>query len=132
MDDRDTLRETAVASVRTRVTCTASARHCRHSPLLAIVLVFRPPPLAMQTINRFLYGPTPEEKVRAWQVKLRSEQRVIEREMRQVRRRPWSKGLVAHCVLARYRHEEGAADSEAAGEEGRCEICADNGQGGCA
>lgn len=59
-----------------------------HSPLLAIVLVFRPPPLAMQTINRFLYGPTPEEKVRAWQAKLRSEQRVIEREMRQVRRRP--------------------------------------------
>lgn len=41
--------------------------------------------LAMQSINRFLYGPTPEEKVRAWQGKLRAEQRVIEREMRQVR-----------------------------------------------
>lgn len=52
-----------------------------------IVLVFRPPP-AMQSINRFLYGPTPEEKVRAWQAKLRSEQRVLEREMRQVRQRP--------------------------------------------
>ncbi|KAI0719568.1 vacuolar sorting protein Vps24 [Cerioporus squamosus] len=38
----------------------------------------------MQSINRFLYGPTPEEKVRAWQAKLRSEQRVLEREMRQL------------------------------------------------
>ncbi|OCH94118.1 vacuolar sorting protein Vps24 [Obba rivulosa] len=38
----------------------------------------------MQTINRFLYGPTAEEKVRAWQTKLRSEQRVLDREMRQL------------------------------------------------
>ncbi|EIN10365.1 vacuolar sorting protein Vps24 [Punctularia strigosozonata HHB-11173 SS5] len=38
----------------------------------------------MQTINRFLYGPTPEEKVRAWQAKLRSEQRQLDREMRQL------------------------------------------------
>lgn len=38
----------------------------------------------MQSINRFLYGPTPEEKVRAWQNKLRSEARSIDREMRQV------------------------------------------------
>ena len=39
----------------------------------------------MQTINRFLYGPTPEERVRAWQAKLRQESRVLDREMRQVR-----------------------------------------------
>lgn len=38
----------------------------------------------MQTINRLLYGPTPEEKVRAWQIKLRSESRQLDREMRQV------------------------------------------------
>ncbi|TFK75856.1 Snf7-domain-containing protein [Pluteus cervinus] len=38
----------------------------------------------MQSINRFLYGPTPEEKVRAWQTKLRSESRLLEREMRQL------------------------------------------------
>ncbi|KAL0949501.1 hypothetical protein HGRIS_009555 [Hohenbuehelia grisea] len=38
----------------------------------------------MQSINRFLYGPTPEEKVRAWQSKLRAEQRVLDREMRQL------------------------------------------------
>lgn len=38
----------------------------------------------MQTINRFLYGPTPEERVRAWQGKLRSESRQLDREMRQV------------------------------------------------
>jgi hypothetical protein len=39
---------------------------------------------AMQSINRFLYGPTPEEKVRAWQSKLSSESRQLDREMRQV------------------------------------------------
>ncbi|KXN89635.1 Vacuolar protein sorting-associated protein 24 [Leucoagaricus sp. SymC.cos] len=38
----------------------------------------------MQTINRFLYGPTPEERVRAWQSKLRTEQRHLDREMRQL------------------------------------------------
>ncbi|KAL4241968.1 Snf7 family protein [Abortiporus biennis] len=38
----------------------------------------------MQSINRFLYGPTAEEKVRAWQGKLRAEQRVLDREMRQL------------------------------------------------
>ena len=42
-------------------------------------------PSTMQSINRFLYGPTAEEKVRAWQSKLRSEQRALDREMRQVR-----------------------------------------------
>ncbi len=38
----------------------------------------------MQTINRFLYGPTPEDQVRAWQAKLRQESRMLDREMRQV------------------------------------------------
>lgn len=38
----------------------------------------------MQSISRFLYGPTPEERVRAWQTKLRSESRQLDREMRQV------------------------------------------------
>jgi len=38
----------------------------------------------MQSINRFLYGPTHEERVRAWQVKLRSESRQLDREMRQL------------------------------------------------
>ncbi|KAF5333165.1 hypothetical protein D9611_002475 [Ephemerocybe angulata] len=38
----------------------------------------------MQSINRFLYGPTPEEKVRAWQAKLRAETRQLDREMRQL------------------------------------------------
>lgn len=39
----------------------------------------------MQSINRFFYGPSPEEKVRAWQRRLKSEQRHLEREIRQVR-----------------------------------------------
>ncbi|KAF8138708.1 vacuolar sorting protein Vps24 [Boletus edulis] len=38
----------------------------------------------MQSINRFLYGPTPEEKVRAWQGKLRAESRQLDRETRQL------------------------------------------------
>ncbi|KAH9938165.1 Snf7-domain-containing protein [Fomitopsis serialis] len=38
----------------------------------------------MQTINRFLYGPTPEERVKQWQAKLRQEQRVLDREIRQL------------------------------------------------
>jgi charged multivesicular body protein 3 len=38
----------------------------------------------MQSINRFLYGPTPEEKVRAWQTKLRAESRNLDRDMKQV------------------------------------------------
>ncbi|EKM59877.1 uncharacterized protein PHACADRAFT_138192 [Phanerochaete carnosa HHB-10118-sp] len=38
----------------------------------------------MQSINRFLYGPTPEERIRAWQTKLRAEQRQLDREMRQL------------------------------------------------
>ncbi|KIY74061.1 vacuolar sorting protein Vps24 [Cylindrobasidium torrendii FP15055 ss-10] len=38
----------------------------------------------MQSINRFLYGPTAEEKVKAWQGKIRTEQRTLDREMRQL------------------------------------------------
>ncbi|KLO08275.1 hypothetical protein SCHPADRAFT_908766 [Schizopora paradoxa] len=38
----------------------------------------------MQSINRFLYGPTPEERVRKWQSSLRAEQRRLDREMRQL------------------------------------------------
>ncbi|KAF9464502.1 vacuolar sorting protein VPS24 [Collybia nuda] len=38
----------------------------------------------MQTINRLLYGPTPEERVRAWQTRLRSESRQLDREMKQL------------------------------------------------
>ncbi|KAH7887693.1 vacuolar sorting protein Vps24 [Phlebopus sp. FC_14] len=38
----------------------------------------------MQTINRFFYGPTPEERVRAWQSKLRAESRQLDRELRQL------------------------------------------------
>jgi charged multivesicular body protein 3 len=35
----------------------------------------------MKSINRFIYGPTPEEKVREWQTKLRTEQRQLDREI---------------------------------------------------
>ncbi|KZW04230.1 hypothetical protein EXIGLDRAFT_663708 [Exidia glandulosa HHB12029] len=38
----------------------------------------------MQSINRFLYGPTPEERVRTWQQKLRAESRQLDREIRQL------------------------------------------------
>ncbi|KAH7105523.1 vacuolar sorting protein VPS24 [Auriculariales sp. MPI-PUGE-AT-0066] len=38
----------------------------------------------MQSINRFLYGPTAEERVRSWQQKLRGESRQLDREIRQL------------------------------------------------
>lgn len=38
----------------------------------------------MQSVNRFLYGPTPEERVRSWRGKLRSETRKLDMDMRQV------------------------------------------------
>ncbi|KAF9780108.1 vacuolar sorting protein Vps24 [Thelephora terrestris] len=40
--------------------------------------------MAMESINRFLYGPTPEQRVQEWQSKLRQESRVLDREMRQL------------------------------------------------
>ncbi|KAG8902429.1 Vacuolar protein-sorting-associated protein 24 [Tulasnella sp. 403] len=38
----------------------------------------------LKSINRALYGPTPEEKVRAWQSKLKAESRALDREIRQL------------------------------------------------
>ena len=39
----------------------------------------------MDSINRFIWGPTPEQRVREWQAKLRTESRKLDREMHQVR-----------------------------------------------
>ncbi|EJT47505.1 hypothetical protein A1Q1_03617 [Trichosporon asahii var. asahii CBS 2479] len=36
----------------------------------------------MKSINRFFYGPTPEERVREWRQKLRGEERKLDREIR--------------------------------------------------
>ncbi|GAA6012997.1 hypothetical protein JCM10207_008407 [Rhodosporidiobolus poonsookiae] len=38
----------------------------------------------MQAVNRFLWGPTPQEKVRKWQQQLKKEQRTLEREIHQL------------------------------------------------
>ncbi len=59
-----------------------SASHLRVADSVAAVLLHLH---SMQSINRFLYGPTPEERVRKWQANLRAEQRRLDREMRQVR-----------------------------------------------
>jgi len=45
--------------------------------------------MAMKSINRFIYGPTPEEKVREWQTKLRTEQRQLDREILNVSSSPF-------------------------------------------
>ena len=37
----------------------------------------------IKSLNRAIYGPTPEEKVRAWQQKLKAETRGLDREIRQ-------------------------------------------------
>ncbi|OCF42158.1 charged multivesicular body protein 3 [Kwoniella heveanensis CBS 569] len=36
----------------------------------------------MKSINRWIYGPTPEEKVKGWQTKLRQQERQLDREIR--------------------------------------------------
>ncbi|KNZ53654.1 hypothetical protein VP01_3173g3 [Puccinia sorghi] len=36
----------------------------------------------MESVNRFLYGPSPEERVRKWQAKIRTEERQMDREIR--------------------------------------------------
>lgn len=35
----------------------------------------------MQSINRMIWGPTPQEKVRKWQTQLKREQRMLDREV---------------------------------------------------
>jgi charged multivesicular body protein 3 len=35
----------------------------------------------MKSISRFIYGPTPEEKVREWQTKLKAQQRLLDKEV---------------------------------------------------
>lgn len=79
----------SVALMRLRHAGQSASDHSAHLDPRPILL--RPPPSIflkafghMQTINRFLYGPSAEEKVRAWQTKLRAEQRQLDREMRQV------------------------------------------------
>lgn len=68
----------------------------------------------MQTITRYIYGPTPEEKVRNWQAKLRSEQRVLERDMRQARATlTANSSVLTMVILARWRNEQSPHASEA-------------------
>lgn len=67
-----------------------TALYCGCKPVWKLFLLrteslLRLPISSMQSINRFLYGPTPEDRVREWQAKLRRESRVLDREMRQVR-----------------------------------------------
>ncbi|GAA6059297.1 hypothetical protein JCM10212_006690 [Sporobolomyces blumeae] len=38
----------------------------------------------MQSINRFIWGPTPQERVRKWQTQLKKEQRALDREIHQL------------------------------------------------
>jgi charged multivesicular body protein 3 len=40
--------------------------------------------MAMKSVRHFFYGPTPEERVRAWQQKLRTESRRLDREISQL------------------------------------------------
>ena len=67
----------------TALTCASQCWYLEASPQTESLL--RLPISFMQSINRFLYGPTPEDRVREWQAKLRRESRVLDREMRQVR-----------------------------------------------
>ena len=99
----------------------------------------------MQSINRFLYGPTPEERIRALQGNLRGEQRRLDRDMREVCPSSPSEAareleLLCDAIkvlmmyflvdVARYGDEEGEDASEATCEEWRCEECEDACKGG--
>jgi charged multivesicular body protein 3 len=39
----------------------------------------------LKSINRYIYGPTPEERIKEWDRKLKTEQRMLDREIKQVR-----------------------------------------------
>lgn len=82
----------------------------------------------MQSINRFLYGPTPEERVRAWQAKLRSESRQLDREMRQVGPQPFMRPLCLRLLTLSVGcgYSQSSTDSETAGQQGGCEIGANS------
>lgn len=52
----------------------------------------------MKSVNRWLYGPTPEEKVRSWQTKLRQQERQLDKEIRNVRPlMSWANTPFIHC-----------------------------------
>lgn len=38
----------------------------------------------LKSINRYIYGPTAEEKMKEWDRKLKTEQRQLDKEIRQV------------------------------------------------
>ena len=77
----------------------------------------------MHSINRFLYGPTPEEKVRAWQTKLRSESRQLDREMRQVGiLRSFYAFQSLTAPTAGYRDQQSSHVCKATCYEGRCKV----------
>jgi hypothetical protein len=59
----------------------------------------------MKSINRFIYGPTPEEKIRDWQSKLRTQERQLDREVANVRRPP--RYLVCHPMYDSNHHTAG-------------------------
>jgi charged multivesicular body protein 3 len=80
----------------------------------------------MKSINRWMYGPTAEERVREWQGKLRTETRKLDREIMNVseeeeaRRRPTAMGSDAdgHSLTgpqARPRYAEDTFRAQAAG-----------------
>lgn len=57
----------------------------------------------MKSINRFFYGPTPEERVREWRQKLRGEERKLDREIRNVSSDIRSDGSRARTLEPDYR-----------------------------
>jgi len=52
----------------------------------------------LKSINRYIYGPTPEERLKEWDRKLRTEQRQLDKEIRQVSS---AIALQRHCLCCR-------------------------------
>lgn len=95
----------------------------------------------MKSVNRWLYGPTPEEKVRSWQTKLRQQERQLDKEIRNVRPPmrsarilPLSAVIVyltdINWITARDCYPEIKNRAEATGEKERREISKDLGKRG--
>lgn len=40
--------------------------------------------MALASLSKFVYGPSPEERVKAWQTQLKKESRMLDREVRQL------------------------------------------------
>lgn len=86
----------------------------------------------MKSISRFIYGPTNEEKAKKWQNQLRTEQRQLDREVRNVSGNgfPYHGAELDVTYAARHGYSQISCRAKAACQEERSQVSQDLGQGG--